>query len=97
MQQRRRGWRWASDGGIAGGPGTASSGGAGGSSPGNFGGGGGGAAAMATDRQRRGGGGSSFGPTGSVFTTATTAPSVVISYTGIGLGRPVERSLQFSD
>lgn len=75
-------------GGVAGGGGTASSGGAGGNEThggggggaGFFGGGGGGSNGAGVGNGGGGGGGSSFGPAGSVFTTATTAPSVRISY-----------------
>jgi hypothetical protein len=75
-------------GGVAGGAGTASSGGAGGGPRGGgggagfFGGGGGGSCgSTGACNGGGGGGGSSFGPTGSVFATAITGPSVVISYT----------------
>src|SRR5262249_31061579 len=73
-------------GGAAGGGaatnGTASSGGSGdfrggGGGAGYFGGGGG----TGSPNGGGGGGGSSFGPTGSVFATATTAASGTISYT----------------
>jgi hypothetical protein len=75
-------------GGSAGGNGTASSGGnggvirGGGGGAGFFGGGGGGGGGCSGGpcNGGGGGGGSSFGPTGSVFTTATTGPSVAISY-----------------
>ena len=67
-----------------GGDGTASSGGpsfafGGGGGAGFFGGGGGGSNSIG--ESGGGGGGSSFGPTGSVFATATTGPQVVITYT----------------
>ena len=71
-------------GGGAATAGTASSGGAGGFRGGGGGagyfGGGGGASGNVVNGGG-GGGGSSFGPTGSVFATATTGPSVTISYT----------------
>jgi hypothetical protein len=78
-------------GGKPGGEGTASSGGAGGSNAehsgggggaGYFGGGGGGSNG-GPGSGGGGGGGSSFGPTGSSFTTATTAPSVTLTYTAV--------------
>jgi len=75
-------------GGQPGGTGTASTGGAagdsgnggGGGGAGFWGGGGGGGGGHAPGNGGGGGGGSSFGPTGSVFTTATTGPAVTISY-----------------
>jgi centrosomal CEP192-like protein len=74
-------------GGVNGTAGTASSGGAGGGPRGGgggagyFGGGGGGSCgSTGACNGGGGGGGSSFGPTGSVFTTASTGASVAISY-----------------
>ncbi len=77
-------------GGSGGAAGTAGTAGAGGTGGGGNGGGGGGAGyfggggGAGSDGQAGsgggGGGGSSFGPAGSVFATAATGPSVVISY-----------------
>jgi hypothetical protein len=79
----------ATTGGVAGSAGTAGAGGAGGSN-GNFGGGGGGggyyggggggSSGSGAGNSGGGGGGSSYGPSGSVFTTASGAASVTISY-----------------
>lgn len=67
--------------GIAGAGGTGGGGnGGGGGGAGYFGGGGGAGSDNGIGSGGGGGGGSSFGPTGSVFSAATTGPSVVISY-----------------
>jgi hypothetical protein len=58
--------------------------GGGGGGAGYFGGGGGGSNGNGAGNSGGGGGGSSFGPTGSVFATAATGPSVTISYTQPG-------------
>ncbi|MBV9681339.1 MAG: choice-of-anchor D domain-containing protein [Solirubrobacterales bacterium] len=75
-------------GGAAGTAGTAGAGGnggggngGGGGGAGYFGGGGGAGSDGGIGSGGGGGGGSSFGPSGSVFGSATTGPSVLISYT----------------
>jgi hypothetical protein len=80
----------SSTGGVAGSAGTAGSGGPGGGSTsiygggggggGYYGGGGGGSAGTGAGNSAGGGGGSSYGPSDSVFTTASVAASVAISY-----------------